>query len=326
MQRASVENLKESVQYLAAKIGPRPASCPALLEKVADFLADMFQSFGYQIEKQPVTGGKHTYFNIIAKLSQNKLFRDKVTCPASLNRLATTRNEKVTQSAVHGSIFSTNKELVIVGAHYDTISRSPGADDNGSGVAGLLEIARLMAGEGLPNLRFVAFCPEEPPAFGTKRMGSYVYARGLKRKRKKIKGMICLEMIGYFDDRPGSQSYPLPFMNCIYPDKGNFIALVGNMRSRRWTHVVKQAFAAGSDVPVESLNSPSIVAGIDYSDHWSFNRFGYSAVMVTDTAFYRSPHYHRYTDTPDTLDYGKMAGVVEGICSALKSGLMLLSS
>jgi hypothetical protein len=149
-------------------------------------------------------------------------------------------------------------------------------------------------------------------------MGSYIYAGSLKEAGVRLKGMICLEMIGYFTDAPGSQSYPLPFMNLWYPKQGDFIALVGNTRSTKWTSQVANAFQRGTDLPVETLNAPALMVGIDFSDHWSFNKFGYPAVMITDTAFYRNPHYHRRSDIPETLDYRRCAKVVDGLAAAIR--------
>jgi Zn-dependent M28 family amino/carboxypeptidase len=205
----------------------------------------------------------------------------------------------------------------VVGAHYDTVWNSPGADDNASGIAGLLELARIFEGSFPEGLRLVAFCLEEPPTYRTRFMGSYQYAQALKEMGAELTGMICLEMIAYFSDEPKSQSFPLPFMNRIYPSTGNFIALVGNLASRDWTMRVKGAFKSGTDLPVESLNAPFFVVGVDLSDHWSFNQMGYPAVMVTDTAFYRNPHYHRSTDRPETLDFIRGAKVIDGVAAAL---------
>jgi Zn-dependent M28 family amino/carboxypeptidase len=149
-------------------------------------------------------------------------------------------------------------------------------------------------------------------------MGSYHYARSLSEKGERIEGMICLEMIGYFCDQEGSQHYPVPFMNLRFPKAGNFIALAGNLRSRRFTRQMAEAFRKSTDLPVVTLNAPAIVIGIDFSDHWSFNKFGYEAFMVTDTAFYRNPNYHSPADLPDTLDYERMAKVVEGLAGAVR--------
>lgn len=287
MQKADPDKLREWVEYLALEIGRRPAVRVDLLRKVAEHLTETFIALGYEVSHQPVPHKQTHHINVIARPK--------------------------------GSIDQPpGQPLLVVGAHYDSVSSSPGADDNASAVAGLMEIARLLADNPPASLRLVAFCPEEPPAYRTKRMGSYVYAESLKKAGIKLKGMICLEMIGYFTDAPGSQSYPLPFMNTIYPKKGNFIAIVGNIKSIKWTRQVKNGFKTGTDLPVESLNAPAIMVGIDFSDHWSFNKFGFPAVMVTDTAFNRTPHYHLSTDLPDTLDYKKMAKVVDGLTAAVR--------
>lgn len=275
------------MDYLALEIGRRPAVRVDLLRNIAERLTETFIALGYEVSHQPVPYKQTHHLNVIARPK--------------------------------GSIDQPpGQPLLVIGAHYDTVSRSPGADDNASGIAGLMELARLLADSPPTGLRLVAFCPEEPPAYRTKRMGSYVYAASLKEANVKLKGMICLEMIGYFTDTAGSQSYPLPFMNTIYPKEGNFIAIVGNLMSAKWTRQVKNTFKSGTDLPVESLNAPAIMVGIDFSDHWSFNKLGYRAVMVTDTAFYRNPHYHLPSDLPDTLDYSKIAKVVDGLASVAR--------
>ncbi len=207
---------------------------------------------------------------------------------------------------------------LVIGAHYDTVRTTPGADDNASGVAGLLGIAKLLAGSApLRTVRFAAFAFEEPPAYRSRNMGSYRYARSLHDSGEPVEGMICLEMIGYFSDRPGSQHYPFPFMDLKYPKAGNFISFVGNRRSRKFTTGMAAAFRTATDLPVVTLNAPAVVVGIDFSDHWSFNKFGIPAYMVTDTAFYRNLNYHAPTDLPATLDYLRMAKVVEGLAAAV---------
>lgn len=283
--QADPERLRKWVSYLAESIGCRPAARPDLLHPIADRIAETMQALGYVVTKQPVPWRRTAHANIIAAALASG--------PAP--------------------------PLLVVGAHYDTVSRSPGADDNASGVAGLLELARLLAAAPPPGLRLVAFCPEEPPAYRTRNMGSYHYAQSLKTEGIPVRGMICLEMIGFFSDAPGSQSYPLPLMKFLYPDRSNFIAMVGNLRSARWTRQVSKAFAAATDLPVQTLNAPALMVGIDFSDHWSFNKFGYPALMVTDTAFYRNPHYHLPSDLPDTLDYPRMAKVVAGLAAAIRT-------
>jgi Zn-dependent M28 family amino/carboxypeptidase len=167
------------------------------------------------------------------------------------------------------------------------------------------------------TVRFVAFALEEWPVYRSRNMASYHYALSLKEKNEQVEGMICLEMIGYFCDRDGCQHYPFPLMNRVYPRAGNFISMVGNMRSKSFTERIARYFQRGTDLPVVTLNAPAIVVGIDFSDHWSFGKLGYKALMVTDTAFYRNPHYHAPTDLPDTLDYVRMSKVVEGLAAAI---------
>lgn len=287
MNRADPDKLKKWVTYLCNDIGRRPASRPDILERVANHLEAAFTRFGYSVVRQPVVGRGLGYTNVIVQSSGRQA--DKAP------------------------------PLLIIGAHYDTVSTTPGADDNASGIAVLLELGRLLSKRNIPALRLVAFCPEEPPAFKSERMGSYVYASSLKKQKVEVQGMICLEMLGYFTDAPHSQSYPFPLMNRIYPPEGNFLALVGNLRSIAWTHRVQKAFASGTDLPTARLNAPSMVYGIDFSDHWSFNRMGYPAVMATDTAFYRNPHYHKPSDRPATLDYRKMAMVTDGLAATVKA-------
>ncbi|GAB4341895.1 MAG: M28 family metallopeptidase [Desulfobulbaceae bacterium] len=284
MLHADSQNLRAWVEYLAREIGRRPAVRPDLLSRVADRIGVELTCLEYDVRRQPVPHRQGAHHNIIGS-------------PAGSD--------------------DTDQPLLVVGAHYDTVSSSPGADDNASGVAGLLEIARLLRDDPPPGLRLAFFCPEEPPAYRTRRMGSHVYAESLKKTGVRLTGMICLEMIGYFSDEPGSQSYPLPFMNTVYPKRGNFIAMVGNLRSLQWTRRVCRAFRSSTDLPAERLNGPAIFVGIDFSDHWSFNKFGYPALMVTDTAFYRTPHYHRPSDLPETLDYERMAKVVDGLAAAI---------
>jgi hypothetical protein len=207
-------------------------------------------------------------------------------------------------------------ERIIVGAHYDVYGDQSGADDNASGVAGLLELARLVSAV-KSDLKYridlVAFALEEPQYFRTRHMGSHVYAESLYDAGVRVRAMIALEMIGYFTDSPKSQRYPLPFLKLFYPDRGNYIAVVGKWGQGSFTGKVQKSMKAASKVPVESIAAPSFVPGIDFSDHQSFWRFGYNAVMITDTAFYRNHNYHKPTDTIDTLDFDKMSEVVKGL-------------
>jgi len=207
--------------------------------------------------------------------------------------------------------------LTLVGAHYDSVVGSPGANDNGSGVAALLELS-LQLRDLAPDrsIRMVAFTNEEPPFFQTNRQGSRVYAKAARVRGDDIRLMIALETMACFRSDPGSQRYP-PLFRHFYPDRGDFIALVANLRSRRIMHRLAAAYRQVSDFPLEHLATISLVPGISWSDHLSFWRHGYRALMVTDTAFYRYAHYHRATDTPDKLDYQSLARVTEGLSGAI---------
>lgn len=277
--------LRLAVTKLSREIGVRTYQDHDRLEKTVKYITGEFTAFSYQVSHQSFKFGGNTYQNVIAELTGR------------------TSPEKV----------------LVVGAHYDTVRTTPGADDNASGVAGLLRLAKLLAGRPLDKtVRFVAFALEEPPTYRTKNMGSYHYAAGLKKSHQQIEGMICLEMIGFFCDRPGSQHYPIPFMKLRFPKTGNYIAMVGNRRSKQFTREMAEGFRKATDLPLVTLNAPAIVVGIDFSDHWSFGKFGYPAFMITDTAFYRNPNYHSPSDLPDTLDYNCMAKVVEGLAGAVE--------
>jgi Zn-dependent M28 family amino/carboxypeptidase len=274
-----------AVTKLSREIGIRSYQDHDRLEKTVRYISAELTSFGYQVSTQSFKFAGHMYQNVIAELT------------------GTTAPEKV----------------LVVGAHYDTVRTTPGADDNASGVAGLLGMAQLLAKRPVGRtVRFVAFPLEEPPAYRTRNMGSYHYAAGLKKAHEKVEGMICLEMIGFFCDRSGSQHYPIPFMNLKFPKAGNYIAMVGNRKSKQFTQRIAEGFRKSTGLHLVTLNAPAIVVGIDFSDHWSFGKFGYPAFMVTDTAFYRNPNYHSPSDLPDTLDYNRMAQVVEGLAGAIE--------
>ena len=216
--------------------------------------------------------------------------------------------------------------VLIVGAHYDSecdVQRddaryTPGADDNASGVAALLALADLLSRHPpAKRVQLVAYCLEEPPFFGTDKMGSAAHAALLNRDRVPVIGMIALEMIGYFSDAPGSQSYPAEVIGLLYPDRGNFIAVVGGFQDIPLTRKVKAAMLGASDLPVYSINAPPFVPGIDFSDHLNYWQYGHEAVMITDTAFYRNFNYHKEEDTADTLDYKRMVKVIQGVFAAV---------
>jgi Zn-dependent M28 family amino/carboxypeptidase len=205
-------------------------------------------------------------------------------------------------------------EVMVVGAHYDVAGEQPGADDNASGVAGLLELARLLKGQAFhQRVELVVYTNEEPPFFRTPYMGSAIHARSLAESGRRASLMLSLECIGYFSDEPGSQDHPVRLLNAIYPTTGNFISLVGYYQDGDVARQVKAAMKSASDLPVYSINAPGFVVGIDFSDHLNYSSEGYVGMMVTDTAFYRNKAYHRPQDTADRLDYRRMAKVVEGV-------------
>lgn len=285
--KADANLLKKHVIKLAKQDPPRIASNPGALKQAADDLKAEFSSYGLESELQPYLANGHAYYNVIAKYGNPQL------------------------------------PVLVIGAHYDSChihaGVNPGADDNASAVAGLLECARLVATE-QPSLdyriEFVAFTLEEPPYFGTKQMGSYIHAQQLHAQKQPVAGMICLEMIGYFSDQPNSQEYPVPGLSMLYPTTGNFIALIGNRSAKNQTNTLTAAYN-GTELPVESIRPLLPIKGMDFSDHRNYWHFDWPAVMITDTAFYRNPNYHRTTDTPETLDYKKMALVIEGLYTAL---------
>ena len=213
----------------------------------------------------------------------------------------------------------TDQKRLVVGAHYDAVEGTSGADDNASAVAGLLETARLLQpySDQLTNLEFVFYSCEEPPFFGTPEMGSYVHAQSLKQQQIEAEAII-LEMIGYFSEQPGSQNYPIPGMDLLFPSVGNFIALVSNRASKGLLKEAKKSFATAQlEIGVESLADPFNIPELGFSDHRNYWQFGFPALMVTDTAFMRNPHYHQPSDTIETLDFNKMAEVVKGICQSV---------
>jgi hypothetical protein len=207
------------------------------------------------------------------------------------------------------------RETIVVGAHYDSAPGAPGANDNGTGVAAVLELARTLTGGNVApgrELRLVLFVNEEPPWFKSDWMGSLVHARQLRQAGAKVSAMLSLETLGYYADRPGSQHYPAP-LDKRYPDTGNFIGFVGDFGSRDLVRRCIGVFRAHAAFPSEGLAAPAALPGVDWSDHWAYRQQGYPAIMVTDTAPYRYPYYHSAEDTPDKPDYGKLAQVVSGI-------------
>jgi len=205
---------------------------------------------------------------------------------------------------------------IVIGAHYDTVPGSPGADDNASGVAVLIELAAILKNDTLP-IRFVAFANEEAPYFYGPEMGSWTYAKRARERGEAIRAMFSLEMLGYYRDAPGSQRYPPP-LGLFYPDRADFIAFVGDLGARSLVRRSIASFRRNAKFPSEGVAAPALIPGVTWSDHWSFRRHGFDAMMITDTAFNRYPHYHLPSDTPEKLDYERMARVTLGLAEMLK--------
>lgn len=304
---ASAERLQAHVRALSENFPGRSFDQPAQLDLAANYIHAQLQALGTTPSRQPVlVDGQAHYHNIVLRLGPQK--------------------------GQPGG----NAPLLVIGAHYDAVrtngaaagsapdahSHTPGADDNASGVAGLLELARMMvAHPPRQPVELVAYTLEEPPQFRTQQMGSYQHAAALAYAGQPLRMMLSLEMIGYFDDRPASQHYPVPGMTAIYPSAGNFLALIGQLGHFAATRETYAQMLGGAQIdtagtaplPVRTLSAPASLRGIDYSDHQNYWRFGYPALMVTDTSFMRNPHYHRSTDTWDKLDYRRMAQAVNAV-------------
>ncbi|HLL81445.1 MAG TPA: M28 family peptidase [Longimicrobium sp.] len=278
------KRLEAHVRALAETFRPRDHSSVENLDRAAAYIAAELTKAGARVREEPFTVSGRGYRNVV------------------------------------GSYGPEAGPRIVVGAHYDAAGPYPGADDNASGVAGMLELARLL-GSRAPAMRvdLVAFSLEEPPYFGSEQMGSAVHAAALKKDGVQVRAMMSLEMIGCFTDVKGSQRLPLPGMERIYPTTGNFIAVVGQPGEEELTRTIKGAMLAATDLGVESINAPRSVPGVDLSDHASFWYHGFPAVMLTDTAFFRNPRYHTEDDTPDTLDYARMAKVVQGVFGAVEA-------
>ncbi len=275
------DNLYNHVEQLSVRIGDRHLWKERSLDEAAEYIETTLATVGYSVQRQTFGCYGRSVSNLIAEKPGK------------------------------------GDGVVVIGAHYDTVPGSPGADDNASAVAVMIEAARLSREIPIKkNLTFVAFANEEPPCFGSPNMGSMVYAKSLKRSGVALDVMICLEMLGYFrkDER---QKYPFPGMELIYPKTADFLAVVGNFGSRRYVSSLKRGIKRNAAIDVRALVAPEQVAGINRSDHSAFWHHGFRAVMVTDTAFFRNKNYHQESDTIDTLNFNSMGEVVKGLCYAL---------
>lgn len=265
--------LRGHVQRLAGEIGERNVFKPHALAEAAEYIEATWRDQGYEVARQ--------WYEVSGVRCAN---------------LEITRRGRRWPG-----------EILLIGAHYDSVSGSPGANDNASGVAALMEISRLFTGfDPAVTVRFVAFTNEEAPFFTTKHQGSMVYARAARVRGDGIRLAVVLETIGFYSDEPRSQRYP-PFFRLFYPDCANFIGFVSNFSSRRITRRAARLFRDQSDFPLEHVATFEFIPGVNWSDHRSFWRHGYHSFMVTDTAFYRYPYYHTDQDTPDKLAYAQFS-------------------
>src|SRR5215831_11629735 len=275
----SAVNLKQHVSYLAGTIGERNVTTYQALERTRQYIEDFLGREGYKVRSQEYVVQTRKVKNLIVE--------------------------------VPGATWP--NEIVVIGAHYDTVYDCPGADDNSSGVAALLELARTLKGSHpARTLRFVAFVNEEPPWFQTDDMGSLVYAQHARKLNENIVAALSLETIGMYSDAEGSQQYPAGF-GLLYPSKGDFISFIGNVAAGPLVREAIGTFRETTRFPSEGAAVPAAIPGVGWSDHWSFWSQGYPAIMVTDTAPFRNPNYHRPGDKPETLDYERMARVVRGL-------------
>jgi hypothetical protein len=273
------DNLERHVYTLAGSIGERNLWRYPALDAAATYIRDSFAAAGYTVAEQPYAVGGRAVRNL---------------------------------EVVHAGT-DRSEETVVIGGHYDTVPGSPGANDNATGVAAVLELARLLAGRELERtLRLVAFVNEESPFSYTEHMGSLVYARRLAARGERVVAMLSLETIGYYSEQAGSQRYPPP-LGLFYPSTGNFVGFVANTSSRGLVRRAIASFRRHARFPSEGTAAPGWVPGIAWSDHWSFWQVGYPAVMITDTAPFRYPQYHSPSDRPDIVDYARLARVVAGL-------------
>ncbi len=288
-ERAARERMRDHVRHLAAEIITRDLDHPESLEEAADYLREVWREQGYEVKQQAVPVGGQTAYNLEVELAGSE----------------------------------SPEEIFIVGAHYDSAHGMPGADDNASGVAALLELSGALAptSSGFRprrTLRFVAFVNEEPPYFQTEFMGSLVYAKRSAERGEKLAGMLALESLGYYETEVGSQRYPFP-LGLFYSNTGDFVAVVGDLNSRSFIRDLLRSFRELAAFPSEGIAAPTIIPGVGWSDHWSFSQLGFPAAMVTDTAPYRNPHYHTHGDRLHTLDFDSLTRVVIGLEAVLRA-------
>lgn len=276
--------LRQTVEFLTRQARERHFARPEVLEQAAHSIEAQFRQAGGMVQSDAFTVEGERFRNVIARFGPP------------------------------------GDPVIVVGAHYDVQRGTPGADDNASGIAGLLELARLL-GRNPPAraVELIAYTLEEFPNFGSENMGSWRHAARMAQAGIRPQVVVVLEMIGYFDSRPDTQSYPLLGLRYLYPDRADFIGVIGDLWSLRLVGSVKAAMQGCSEVPVYSINAPSFVPGVMLSDHSSYWLHGLPALMVTDTSYLRNPHYHRSSDLPDTLDYARMQQVIQGVAAVVRT-------
>jgi len=291
IERISAQKLKADVQFLSGTIGQRNIHTPGSLEKTASWIEERMKKLGYKPYR-------HSYR--ISGLRYDGRSSDNIIAESTGSK--------------------NPDDIVIVGAHYDTVHNSPGANDNASAVAVLLSLAEWFSDKPLSHtIRFVAFVNEEPPFFHSSNMGSYAYAKKCRDLDENILAMMALDGLGYFSDETKSQSYPLPGLGFIYPKTADFIAVVTRLRDSGLLRTALKSFRDHASLPAEGATLPGFVPGVYWSDHWSFWKHGFPAFLVTDTLLFRDPAYHTPRDTPDRLDYNRMALVTGGLISVIKT-------
>lgn len=261
---------------------PRTHQNTAQLNAIANYIQSIFNSYSDSVSVQKYAANGKTYKNVICSFGTENLKR------------------------------------IIVGAHYDVCGDQQGADDNASGVTGILELARMLKNQKLNyRIDLVAYTLEEPPYFRTDLMGSYIHAKWLADNKVDVYGMVSVEMIGYFSDEKKSQRYPFAPLSLIYGNKGNYITLVRKFGAGKFANQFGRKFRSAGTIRTKAFTGPRALPGIDFSDHLNYWKFGYSALMITDTSFYRNKNYHQVTDTMETLDLGRMAKVIDGTFESL---------
>ena len=274
--------IRRHLQEITKQKGFRNSNNLVLLNRTAGYIREHFSQYADSVMLQPYLADGNEYANVIA------------------------------------SFGTENQQRIIIGAHYDVCGMQEGADDNASGVVGLLELARQLKGKKLKyRIDLVAYTLEEPPYFRTEYMGSYIHAKSLADSKADVYGMVSLEMIGYFNDEKRTQDYPLGMLKLIYGSRGNYITLVRKFGSGKFSRKFGRKFRKSKRIRTKKFVGPAVLPGIDFSDHLNYWKFNFSALMLTDTAFYRNKNYHESEDTMEKLDLGRMAQVIDGVLSGV---------